>query len=122
MSSIIGILTGHMSSILKYVETEEPLPDTQFWNRASDPVLLRDPFSSLMWVLFCLPFPLLTCEESLVSLIHVFYAVSIAQVCWRHSIFLLVKLYFASVVWFLDPDSSDAGYNCMLWDTSMQDE
>ncbi|KAF5471656.1 hypothetical protein F2P56_008431 [Juglans regia] len=70
---------GNMLRILKHVEKEESCPDTQFWNRASNPVLSRDPFSSLMWVLFCLPFPFLSCKESLLSLVHLFYAVSIAQ-------------------------------------------
>lgn len=73
--------TGNIFGILKHVEMEETSPDTKFWNRASDPVLSRDPFSSLMWVLFCLPYPFLSCEESLLSLVHIFYAVSIVQVC-----------------------------------------
>ncbi|KAL0888784.1 hypothetical protein Bca101_012767 [Brassica carinata] len=49
------------------------------WNRASDPVLAHDPFSSLMWALFCLPSPFITCEESLLSLVHIFYSVSLVQ-------------------------------------------
>ncbi|CAH2074477.1 unnamed protein product, partial [Thlaspi arvense] len=49
------------------------------WNRASDPVLVHDPFSSLMWALFCLPFPFITCVESLLSLVHIFYSVSLVQ-------------------------------------------
>lgn len=70
---------GNILHILKHVGMEESNPDIQFWNRASDPVLSRDPFSSLMWVLFCLPYPFLSCEESLLSLVQVFYVVSIAQ-------------------------------------------
>ncbi|KAM3736727.1 hypothetical protein ACB098_09G002400 [Castanea mollissima] len=70
---------GNMMRILNQVAMEESNSDIQFWNRASDPVLSRDPFSSLMWVLFCLPYPFLSCEESLLSLVHVFYVVSIAQ-------------------------------------------
>ncbi|KAJ0235076.1 hypothetical protein HA466_0266960 [Hirschfeldia incana] len=49
------------------------------WNRASDPVLSHDPFSSLMWALFCLPSPFITCKESLLSLVHIFYSVSLVQ-------------------------------------------
>ncbi|KAJ0234924.1 E3 ubiquitin-protein ligase [Hirschfeldia incana] len=49
------------------------------WSRASDPVLAHDPFSSLMWALFCLPSPFITCEESLLSLVHIFYSVSVIQ-------------------------------------------
>ncbi|KAH7866689.1 hypothetical protein Vadar_023643 [Vaccinium darrowii] len=70
---------GNMLSILKNVETEVPYPDIQFWRRASYPVLCSDAFSTLMWVLFCLPSQFLSCEESFLSLVHLFYAVSIAQ-------------------------------------------
>ncbi|XP_015582790.1 E3 ubiquitin-protein ligase PRT6 [Ricinus communis] len=70
---------GDASSILKQVEKELPYPDIQFWNQAADPILIHDAFSSLMWVLFCLPHPFLSCEESLLSLVHIFYLVSIAQ-------------------------------------------
>ncbi|KAG5407984.1 hypothetical protein IGI04_004303 [Brassica rapa subsp. trilocularis] len=49
------------------------------WSRASDPVLAHDPFSSLMWALFCLPSPFITCEESLLSIVHIFYSVSVIQ-------------------------------------------
>ncbi|XP_058215168.1 E3 ubiquitin-protein ligase PRT6 [Rhododendron vialii] len=70
---------GSMLSILKNVETEVPYPDIQFWRRASYPVLSSDAFSTLMWVLFCLPSQFLSCEESFLSLVHLFYAVSVAQ-------------------------------------------
>ncbi|MBA0830361.1 hypothetical protein Goarm_014899 [Gossypium armourianum] len=65
--------------ILKHDDKEALYPDIQFWNQASDPILARDPFSSLMWVLFCLPCPFMSCEESLLSLIHLFYVVSVVQ-------------------------------------------
>jgi hypothetical protein len=70
---------GNMLCILENAETEVRYPDIQFWCRASDPVLARDAFSSLMWILFCLPSPFLSCEESFVSLVHIFYIVSITQ-------------------------------------------
>ncbi|KAH9735929.1 E3 ubiquitin-protein ligase PRT6 [Citrus sinensis] len=70
---------GNMLSILKHADVEVSYPDIQFWNRASDPVLARDPFSSLMWVLFCLPCQFILCKESLLSLVHVFYAVTLSQ-------------------------------------------
>ncbi|PON76120.1 TFIIE transcription factor [Trema orientale] len=80
--------SGNMLVILNNIDTDVSFPDIQFWNRASDPVLARDPFSSLMWVLFCLPYPFLTCEDSLLHLIHVFYAVTVVQAiityCGRH--------------------------------------
>lgn len=69
-----------MLCILENAETELRYPDIQFWARASDPILARDAFSSLMWVLFCLPWPTLVCEESFLSLVHIFYAVTITQV------------------------------------------
>lgn len=69
-----GIL--HMLTSLR---VELPKFDIQFLSRLSDPVLAHDPFTSLMWVLFCLPFPFLLCRESLLSLVHIFYLVSIAQ-------------------------------------------
>ncbi|KAE8711051.1 hypothetical protein F3Y22_tig00110303pilonHSYRG00069 [Hibiscus syriacus] len=70
----------HNLHILKRNDKETLYPDIQLWNWASNPVLARDPFSSLMWVLFCLPCQLFSCEESLVSLVHLFYVVSVIQV------------------------------------------
>lgn len=76
-----GILyfPGNFLNILK-LSDDVLYPDIQFWNRASDPVLARDPFSSLMWVLYCLPYPFVTCQESIIALVHAFYAVAITQV------------------------------------------
>nr|XP_011466560.1 PREDICTED: E3 ubiquitin-protein ligase PRT6 [Fragaria vesca subsp. vesca] len=70
---------GAMLHILEHLDNPVAYPDIQFWSRASDPVLARDPFSSLMWVLFCLPYRFLSCEDSLLSLVHVFYVVSVVQ-------------------------------------------
>ncbi|KAF8397487.1 hypothetical protein HHK36_016404 [Tetracentron sinense] len=71
--------TGNISSVLKHVEKGLLYPDTQFWKRASDPVLARDPFSSLMWVLFCLPCPFLSSMEAFLSLVHLFYVICVTQ-------------------------------------------
>ncbi|KAI9116015.1 hypothetical protein K1719_012945 [Acacia pycnantha] len=68
-----------MLSILKHVEGDISNSDILFWRQASDPVLAHDPFSTLMWVLFCLPSPFLSCEESLLSLVHAFYIVAVTQ-------------------------------------------
>ncbi|GMI71307.1 proteolysis 6, Greening after Extended Darkness 1 [Hibiscus trionum] len=65
--------------ILEHDDKEALFPDIQFWNRSSDPILARDPFSSLMWVLFCLPCPFISSEEFLLSLVHLFYVVSVVQ-------------------------------------------
>lgn len=70
---------GNMQDILEFSETDLQYPDIQFWKRASDPVLAHDAFSSLMWVLYCLPCPFLSCEESFLSLVHLFYVVTITQ-------------------------------------------
>ncbi|CAJ2670351.1 unnamed protein product [Trifolium pratense] len=70
---------GDMLSVLKHIEMDPSSTDICFWNQASDPVLAHDPFSTLMWVLFCLPQPFLTCEESLLSLVHAFYMVAVTQ-------------------------------------------
>lgn len=78
---IVLCFPGNMLGFLKHVHMEVASADIQFWNRASDPVLARDPFSSLMWVLFCLPCPFISCEASLLSLVHIFYVVSLVQVC-----------------------------------------
>ncbi|KAK4749367.1 hypothetical protein SAY87_026816 [Trapa incisa] len=71
---------GNIFWILKDAEKEMSYVDTLFWKRSADPVLAHDPFSSLMWVLFCLPFPFLFSGESFLSLVHIFYAVSVAQI------------------------------------------
>ncbi|XP_008442546.2 E3 ubiquitin-protein ligase PRT6 isoform X1 [Cucumis melo] len=65
--------------ILTSLRSELPHFDSQFLSRGSDPVIAHDPFASLMWVLFCLPFPFLSCRESLLSLVHIFYLVSVTQ-------------------------------------------
>ncbi|KAK7293058.1 hypothetical protein RJT34_15919 [Clitoria ternatea] len=70
---------GDMLSTLNHIGMDLSNPSTCFWSHASDPVLAHDPFSTLMWVLFCLPHPFLSCEESLLSLVHVFYLVSVTQ-------------------------------------------
>ncbi|KAM3288078.1 E3 ubiquitin-protein ligase PRT6 [Capsicum chacoense] len=70
---------GNMQDILEFSEVELQYPDIQFWKRASDPLLAHDAFSSLMWVLYCLPVPFLSCEESFLSLVHLFYVVTIIQ-------------------------------------------
>lgn len=70
---------GNLLDVLNRDNSEVTYPDIQFWNRVADPCLTRDPFSSLMWALYCLPSPFLSCKESLLSLVHIFYAVSIVQ-------------------------------------------
>ena len=113
-SQVIWCMKGNQ------VAMEESSSDIPWRNRASDPVLSRDPFSSLMWVLFCLPYPFLSCEESLLSLVHVFYVVSIAQVCQCPLILYISNFNFPLVV--PDPDNWNAGYNYILWNKSRQVE
>ncbi|XP_068635271.1 E3 ubiquitin-protein ligase PRT6-like [Aristolochia californica] len=70
---------GNIASILKHVDQGVIFPDIEFWKRAADPVLAHDPFSSLMWVLFCLPCPFLSSVESFRAFVHLFYVVSVIQ-------------------------------------------
>ncbi|KAL0344537.1 UNVERIFIED_CONTAM: E3 ubiquitin-protein ligase PRT6 [Sesamum radiatum] len=70
---------GNMLYILENAEPEVQYPDIQLWRHASEPILARDAFSSFMWLLFCLPWPTLFCRESYLSLVHVFYTVTVTQ-------------------------------------------
>ncbi|XP_009596027.1 E3 ubiquitin-protein ligase PRT6 isoform X1 [Nicotiana tomentosiformis] len=70
---------GNMRDILECAETEDQYPDIQFWRWSSDPVLAHDAFSSLMWTIYCLPCPLLSCEDAFLSLVHLFYVVAVTQ-------------------------------------------
>ncbi|KAL3622661.1 hypothetical protein CASFOL_033478 [Castilleja foliolosa] len=70
---------GNMLHILENAEPEVQYPDIQFWRQASEPILARDAFSSFMWILFCLPSPILSCKESYLSLVHAFYIVAVIQ-------------------------------------------
>ncbi|KAG5582873.1 hypothetical protein H5410_053500 [Solanum commersonii] len=81
-SPIVG---GNMQDILEFSETELQYPDIQFWKRSSDPVLAHDAFSSLMWVLYCLPCQFLSCEKSFLCLVHLFYVVTITQIVITYS-------------------------------------
>ncbi|KAG6769474.1 hypothetical protein POTOM_025112 [Populus tomentosa] len=78
----------NMSCILAHIGKEVSYSDVQFWNWVAEPVLAHDAFSSLMWALFCLPCPFLSCQDSLLSLVHVFYGASVAQAivifCGKH--------------------------------------
>ncbi|XP_020580715.1 E3 ubiquitin-protein ligase PRT6 [Phalaenopsis equestris] len=64
---------------LEHTESGESFPDIQFWKRATDPILAHDPFSSLMWVLFCLPSSFMQSNEFFIPLVHLFYVVSLIQ-------------------------------------------
>ncbi|XP_049375305.1 E3 ubiquitin-protein ligase PRT6 isoform X2 [Solanum verrucosum] len=70
---------GNMQDILECAETEDQYPDIQFWRWSADPVLAHDAFSSLMWIIYCLPCPVLSCEDAFLSLVHLFYAVTVTQ-------------------------------------------
>ncbi|XP_051113912.1 E3 ubiquitin-protein ligase PRT6 isoform X2 [Andrographis paniculata] len=72
-------IEGDLLSTLQTAEQGLRYPDIELWNRASEPILAHDAFSSFMWVLFCLPWPILSCKESYISLVHVFYVVTVTQ-------------------------------------------
>ncbi|GAA0163551.1 ubiquitin-protein ligase [Lithospermum erythrorhizon] len=70
---------GYVQQIVEKCGTEIQRIDIRLWSRASDPIIARDPFSSLMWILFCLPSPFMMDDESFLSLVHLFYVVTITQ-------------------------------------------
>ncbi|KAH9325221.1 hypothetical protein KI387_005399, partial [Taxus chinensis] len=72
-------LTGNIFSILEHINKGKDFPDIQFWKRTADPVLIHDPFSSLIWMLFCLPGSLTMEIEPFISLVHLFYLVCLVQ-------------------------------------------
>ncbi|KAI3772681.1 hypothetical protein L6452_03873 [Arctium lappa] len=69
----------NMMDILENVDMGIQFPDVQFWTMASYPVLACDAFSTLMWILFCLPVPFMSSEKSFVPLVHMCFVVSITQ-------------------------------------------
>lgn len=68
-----------MTSMLENADMGIPFPDVQFWKMASYPVLASDAFSTLMWIFFCLPVPLMSSEKAFLPLVHMCYIVSITQ-------------------------------------------
>ncbi|KAJ4789311.1 E3 ubiquitin-protein ligase PRT6 [Rhynchospora pubera] len=80
---------GMFASISETTSEGEMYPDMQFWKLIADPVLSRDPFSSLLWSLFCLPVPFLSSDEFFLPLVHLFYVICLVQAlitCYTHSI------------------------------------
>ncbi|CAM6107115.1 unnamed protein product [Calypogeia fissa] len=73
-------IQGNFSSLLQYLEKSQDSADVQFWKCMADPVLLHDPFSSLLWLLFCLPLPLPSGEGPFTALVHLYYSVCLTQV------------------------------------------
>ncbi|KAG9159191.1 hypothetical protein Leryth_018168 [Lithospermum erythrorhizon] len=70
---------GSVQQILEKCGSESQCREIRLWRRASDPIIARDPFSSFMWILFCLPSGFMVSEESFLSLVHMFYVVIITQ-------------------------------------------
>ncbi|XP_024965877.1 E3 ubiquitin-protein ligase PRT6 isoform X3 [Cynara cardunculus var. scolymus] len=75
----------NMMSVLENVDMGIQFPDVQFWTMASYPVLACDGFSTLMWILFCLPVPFMSSERSFLPLVHMCYVVSITQAVITYS-------------------------------------
>ncbi|CAA0829795.1 E3 ubiquitin-protein ligase PRT6 [Striga hermonthica] len=76
---LVNCPRGNMRHILENAEPDVQYPDIQFWRQASRPILACDAFSSFMWILFCLPSPVLSCKQSFLSLVHIFYLVAVIQ-------------------------------------------
>nr|CAD1828695.1 unnamed protein product [Ananas comosus var. bracteatus] len=70
---------GAFSPLLKHLYEGETHPDIQFWKQSADPILAHDPFSSLMWVLFCIPHPFVSSSDFFFPLVHLFYVVCVVQ-------------------------------------------
>ncbi|VFQ88675.1 unnamed protein product [Cuscuta campestris] len=70
---------GNMQEILKISDREVQYPDIQFWNHASSSILAQNAFSSLMWTIYCLPSPFISCKATFLSIVHLFYAITITQ-------------------------------------------
>ncbi|XP_076890085.1 E3 ubiquitin-protein ligase PRT6-like [Bidens hawaiensis] len=68
-----------ITSLLESADMGKRIPDIQFWAMASSPVLASDAFSTLMWILFCLPVPFMSSEKTFFPLVHMCYVVSITQ-------------------------------------------
>ncbi|OAY64508.1 E3 ubiquitin-protein ligase PRT6, partial [Ananas comosus] len=95
---------GAFSPLLKHLYEGETHPDIQFWKQSADPILAHDPFSSLMWVLFCIPLPFVLSSDFFFPLVHLFYVVhnhyfdvlrSSCLFCWScYFRFLLCKIKF----------------------------
>ncbi|KAL2613856.1 hypothetical protein R1flu_025548 [Riccia fluitans] len=79
---------GKYTSLQQYLEKSQEFGDVQFWKRVSDPILTHDPFSSLIWLLFCLPVPVPPVEGPFLALVHLFYMVCLTQVIAYHGIAL----------------------------------
>ncbi|XP_020273460.1 E3 ubiquitin-protein ligase PRT6 [Asparagus officinalis] len=81
--SICFGVSGDKSSISDekkgHADKGESFPDTLFFGRVADPILAHDPFSSLVWTLFCLPSPFISSSEFLIPLVHLFYYVCVVQ-------------------------------------------
>lgn len=69
---------GTLSSVLEHADKGEDFPDVLFCKRVDDPILAHDPFSSLMWALFCLPSPFIS-SKFFIPLVHLFYSVCVVQ-------------------------------------------
>ncbi|KAI3694484.1 hypothetical protein L1987_77449 [Smallanthus sonchifolius] len=69
----------NMMHMLQNADMGIQFPDLQFWAMASYPVLASDAFSTLLWILFCLPAPFMSSDKAFFPLVHMFYVVSVTQ-------------------------------------------
>ncbi|KAI3787070.1 hypothetical protein L1987_41256 [Smallanthus sonchifolius] len=69
----------NMMRLLQNADMGIQFPDLQFWAMASYPVLASDAFSTLLWILFCLPASFMSSEKAFFPLVHMCYVVSVTQ-------------------------------------------
>lgn len=74
------LFSENMISMLENIDPGTQFSDLQFWETASNPVLSSDAFSTLLWILFCLPVPFMPSEKIFFPLVHMCYVISVTQV------------------------------------------
>lgn len=73
-------MPGSVLKILQFIDNVKEAADICLWRRTADPILAHDPFSSLFWIVFCLPSSFPSSVEPFVALVHLLYLVCITQV------------------------------------------
>eukprot|EP00250_Pteridium_aquilinum_P003618 c13921_g1_i1 orf=503-7018(-) len=73
-------MPGKVLNFLQYIDNGRETADIYLWRRTADPVLAHDPFSSLFWIVFCLPVSIPSSMEPFVSLVHLLYLVCVIQI------------------------------------------
>ncbi|KAH7292156.1 hypothetical protein KP509_29G053500 [Ceratopteris richardii] len=87
-----SLIPGSVSKLLHLIENGKQVADSYFWRRTADPILAHDPFSSLLWIMYCLPLSVVSYREPFVSLVQVLYLVCVYQIMASMGNFVLSNL------------------------------